>query len=104
MRQALNCCTLVVDRNLCMSSLLQLTFLSPLLDWLEEQNSTAGGFAEGLLDLTRLATAGHSRGGKLATLHFASALRPCARTCVDLHLPEDPCIYGRCSVIAADRC
>ena len=51
----------------------QLTFLGPLLDWLAEQNSTAGGFAEGRLDLDRVAVAGHSRGGKLATLHFASA-------------------------------
>ena len=54
----------------------QLTFLAPLLEWLEEQNATTGGFAGGMLDLDRLAVAGHSRGGKLATLHFASAPGP----------------------------
>ena len=46
-----------------------------------------GGFAEGRLDLGRVGVAGHSRGAKLAALHFVGApyrfvthafQRPCA--------------------------
>ena len=50
---------------------MQLTFLEPLLSWLEARDTEPGGFAEGLLDLEVLGVVGHSRGGKLATLHFA---------------------------------
>ena len=51
----------------------QLEFLDPLMAWLAEQNVAPGGFAEGKLDLNRVGVAGHSRGGKLAALHFVGA-------------------------------
>ena len=69
----------------------QLTFLGPLIEWLGEQSSSAGGFAEGLLDLDRLAVAGHSRGGKLATLHFAGMC---------LNPLQNPCAFARLTVTA----
>eukprot|EP00877_Chromochloris_zofingiensis_P012117 jgi/Chrzof1/7159/Cz02g13090.t1 len=42
-----------------------------ILAHLQQVNSTAGNVMYGLLDLSQLATAGHSRGGKLAGLHLA---------------------------------
>ena len=54
----------------------QLQFFPVLLDWLERHNGAAAGFLAGQMDLSRLGVAGHSRGGKLAALHFASASPP----------------------------
>ena len=69
--------------------LVQLAYLAPLLRWLEAQNSTAGGFAEGRLDLALLGAAGHSRGGKLAALHLAgAALGTCSACPRDLGGPN----------------
>lgn len=45
----------------------------PPLQWIEEQNSTASSRLYGQADVGRLATAGHSRGGKLASLAFTGA-------------------------------
>ena len=51
----------------------QVRLLPRLYSWLQQQNITGRDKAElkGRLDLSRLATVGHSRGGKLAALHFA---------------------------------
>ena len=54
--------------------------LEPLLAWLAEQNAAAGSQLHGRIALDRLGVAGHSRGAKLAALHFAGAC--CSRaTC-----------------------
>jgi predicted dienelactone hydrolase len=51
---------------------MQLKYLGALLDWLARQNEASeGGRLSGLLDLGRVGVAGHSRGAKLAALHFA---------------------------------
>ncbi len=52
----------------------QLQFFPVLHAWMKKQTAAPAGFTAGQLDLGRLAAAGHSRGGKLAALHFASAL------------------------------
>eukprot|EP00878_Enallax_costatus_P014916 GHUV01015616.1.p1 GENE.GHUV01015616.1~~GHUV01015616.1.p1 ORF type:complete len:207 (+),score=36.50 GHUV01015616.1:294-914(+) len=53
--------------------------------------------AQGLLDLSRLATAGHSRGGKLAALHLAGE-RHRTLSCIEWHTStceETSCIIVR---------
>ncbi|PNH11638.1 Chlorophyllase-1, chloroplastic [Tetrabaena socialis] len=55
---------IVVDR-------LELGYLPPLMSWVAAQGARSGGPLFGLPDTTRTATAGHSRGGKLAALHYA---------------------------------
>mmetsp|Transcript_17881 Transcript_17881/g.53831 ORF Transcript_17881/g.53831 Transcript_17881/m.53831 type:complete len:582 (-) Transcript_17881:1836-3581(-) len=50
----------------------ELQFFPVLLEWLGRHSAASAGFLAGQLDLDHLATAGHSRGGKLAALHFAS--------------------------------
>lgn len=39
--------------------------------WLRRQHEAPTGFLHGILDLDKLAVAGHSRGGKLAGLLYA---------------------------------
>jgi predicted dienelactone hydrolase len=52
---------------------LQLGYFSYLLDYLAHHPTTRGR-----LDLQRIGSAGHSRGGKLAALHLAGSLGvPC---------------------------
>ena len=51
---------------------LQVQFLPRILEWLKEVNELPGTPAHGKLDASRVAVAGHSRGGKIAALHFAS--------------------------------
>ncbi|PNW84556.1 hypothetical protein CHLRE_03g148750v5 [Chlamydomonas reinhardtii] len=55
---------IVVDR-------VELTYLEPLLTWLETQSADAKSPLYGRADVSRLGTMGHSRGGKLAALQFA---------------------------------
>ncbi|GIL58896.1 hypothetical protein Vafri_13709 [Volvox africanus] len=55
---------IVVDR-------VELGYLTPLLDWLKTQANTTTSRLYRLPNTTRLATMGHSRGGKLAALHYA---------------------------------
>jgi len=50
---------------------LQLQYFDTVIAWLREQNAAPGGFLNGSLDISKLAVAGHSRGGKLAGLLFA---------------------------------
>lgn len=64
---------IVVDRT-------ELTYLQPLLDWLRTQGSAPASPLYGKADVARLATMGHSRGGKLAALHYAG--RPDVATAV----------------------
>jgi len=61
-KQAMSYCILI----------LQVQFLSKILEWLKGVNKLPGTPAEGKLDANRIAVAGHSRGGKLAALHFGS--------------------------------
>ena len=51
----------------------QMQCLEPLLAWLAEQSAAAGSPLHGRVALDRLGVAGHSRGAKLAALHFAGA-------------------------------
>ena len=51
----------------------QMQCLEPLLAWLAEQNELTGSELHGCVALDRLGVAGHSRGAKLAALHFAGA-------------------------------
>ena len=53
----------------------QMQCLEPLLAWLAEQNASAESPLHGRVALDRLGVAGHSRGAKLAALHFAGARR-----------------------------
>ena len=60
----------------------QLKYLGALVDWLARQDDTEGGRLSGLLDLGHIGVAGHSRGAKLAALHFAGVsssktIQPC---------------------------
>jgi dienelactone hydrolase len=50
----------------------EIKFVDPLLSWAQNSTSTAGHFAHGCFDLESLCVTGHSRGGKLAALHFSS--------------------------------
>lgn len=50
---------------------LQLQFLPAILNWTAQLSDATGNPASGRLDTTRVAVAGHSRGGKLAALHYA---------------------------------
>lgn len=49
---------------------IELRYLNPILDWLEDQGNGAASFVYQLVDMGRVAMAGHSRGGKLAALHI----------------------------------
>lgn len=51
----------------------QLQYFDTIVGWLREQSGAPGSFLHGLLDISKLAVAGHSRGGKLAGLLFAGA-------------------------------
>ena len=64
------CLNLETDSYACCA--FKLTYLDPLLNMLHERNNSGDTFASGLLDLGRLGFVGHSRGGKLAVLHFTS--------------------------------
>ncbi len=64
---------------------MQLTYLQPLLDWLRTQGSAPASPLYGKPDVARLATMGHSRGGKLAALHYAGGRRTAGR----IHRPRD---------------
>ncbi|KXZ46785.1 hypothetical protein GPECTOR_40g519 [Gonium pectorale] len=55
---------IVVDR-------VELGYLSPLLAWVGARGRADGSPLRGLPDTARLVVMGHSRGGKLAALHFA---------------------------------
>ncbi|GIL77216.1 hypothetical protein Vretimale_3104 [Volvox reticuliferus] len=74
---------IVVDR-------VELGYLTPLLDWLRTQANTKTSRLYGLPDFTRLATMGHSRGGKLAALHYAGRTDIATAVLVD---PIDNTIY-----------
>ena len=57
---------------LCMK---QVQYLEPLLEWLAHENASEDSRLHGMVDLDRIGVAGHSRGAKLAALHFAGAHR-----------------------------
>lgn len=46
----------------------QMKYFEPLLDWLKRQDPELTN----LINFDRMAVMGHSRGGKLAALHYAS--------------------------------
>ncbi len=50
---------------------MQVGYLQDILRQLRQDTEDAASPLFGMLDLQRLATAGHSRGGKLAALHLA---------------------------------
>ena len=54
---------------------MQLEYLDQILDWAQQQSLAGGSDLHGLLDLSRVGCVGHSRGGKLAALHFAGNLQ-----------------------------
>ncbi len=51
---------------------LQIQYIDGLLDWLAQENADSQSTLHGMADMDRIATAGHSRGAKLACLQFAS--------------------------------
>jgi hypothetical protein len=54
----------------------QLKLFAPLRAWLDAQSREEGSRLHGMVDVARLAVAGHSRGGKLAALAFAGEQLP----------------------------
>lgn len=68
------CC----PRSACCSAS-QVLLFEPLLAWLEAANASHSRL-QGRLDLSQLVAAGHSRGGKLATLLFSGKPAAGART------------------------
>lgn len=52
---------------------LQVRYLDGILEWLDQQNTHEGSALHGVVDMTRIGTAGHSRGAKLACLHLAGS-------------------------------
>ncbi|KAK9865848.1 hypothetical protein WJX84_006247 [Apatococcus fuscideae] len=61
----------------------ELEYLDQILDWAQQQSLAGGSDLHGLLDLSRVGCVGHSRGGKLAALHFAGNPRVTAAYLVD---------------------
>ena len=57
------------------AELVQVQYLDGLIEWLERENQTSSSTLHGAVDTARIAGAGHSRGAKLACLHFAGAIR-----------------------------
>lgn len=53
---------------------LQLTFLGQIYEWLDKGRQQPDSVLAGALDLSNVALAGHSRGGKLAALQFANGM------------------------------
>ena len=53
---------------------MQVRYLDGLLEWLDQQDRDEGSPLHGIVDMTRIGTAGHSRGAKLACLQFAGCL------------------------------
>ena len=58
---------------------MQVRYLDGILEWLDQQNRDDASALHSIVDLTRIGTAGHSRGAKLACLHFAGS-SPCPST------------------------
>ena len=54
--------------------LTQVRYLEGILEWLDLQNADEASALHGSMDMTRIGTAGHSRGAKLACLQFAGTL------------------------------
>ena len=54
--------------------LTQVRYLDGILEWLDQQNTDEASALHGIVDMTRIGTAGHSRGAKLACLQFAGGL------------------------------
>jgi pimeloyl-ACP methyl ester carboxylesterase len=69
----------------------ELSFLPALLAWARSSSATPGHFCHGCLDVGALCVAGHSRGGKLAALHFA-----CSPELVRAAFLIDPVDNTRC--------
>ncbi|GFR42009.1 hypothetical protein Agub_g2795 [Astrephomene gubernaculifera] len=98
------------------SDRIELEYLPPLLQWLSAQSAgNADSAADrlpanpllGLADTSRLATMGHSRGGKLAALHYAGNILNIS-TAVLLdpidntdRAPEGPDYPSACKALAA---
>ena len=58
----------------CEAELVQARYLDGLIEWLEKENQSSSSTLHGAVDTDRIASAGHSRGAKLACLHFAGAI------------------------------
>ncbi|CAK0760866.1 hypothetical protein CVIRNUC_002807 [Coccomyxa viridis] len=58
-------------------------YLDGLIEWLEKENQTSSSTLHGAVDTARIASAGHSRGAKLACLHFAGNSRVIAAYLID---------------------
>ena len=56
------------------AELMQVRYLDGLIKWLEKENQKSGSPLHAAVDTGRIASAGHSRGAKLACLHFAGAI------------------------------
>ncbi|CAL8467607.1 g7145 [Coccomyxa elongata] len=61
----------------------EVEFLDGILSWLADQNSSEGSRLFGLLNFDRIGVAGHSRGAKLACLHFANRAQVKAAYLID---------------------
>ncbi|KAI8463622.1 MAG: Alpha/Beta hydrolase protein [Monoraphidium minutum] len=70
----------------------EMKYLKPLQVWLQGESADASSPLSGALDFSQQATAGHSRGGKLAALHMAA--EPKVFTTAVLIDPVDNTIFS----------
>ena len=88
--------SIYTDTWLC---LVQLQFVPQLLHWVALLNNNSETPAYKQLDLGSIAIAGHSRGGKMAALAFATGALISVTTVqpfsIMIHTCEDMCIEGK---------
>ena len=79
---------------------MQMQYMDGLLDWLAQENADSQSALHGMVDMDRIATAGHSRGAKLACLQFASNHHSLLGSCKFQYFT----LHGTCLGSARHRC
>ncbi|KAK9902260.1 hypothetical protein WJX75_009888 [Coccomyxa subellipsoidea] len=69
----------------------ELTFLGQIYEWLDKGRQQPDSVLAGALDLSNVALAGHSRGGKLAALQFANGTLPNTFAAFLVDPVDNPC-------------